>query len=103
MKTNQVTGHDAIARISDLEVSALKAIGSEAVLKELMGPRADSSDTKTELYTQISNFGYAELETMEGKTSNKRTLNTVYQYLTAAGLDSDILVDSNLLINQLGE
>lgn len=103
MKTNQVTGHDAIARISDLEVSALKAIGSEAVLKELMGPRADSSDTKTELYTQISNFGYAELDTMEGKISNKRTLNTVYQYLTAAGLDSDILVDPNSLINQLGE
>lgn len=75
LKNNQVTGHDAIARISDLEVNALKAINADATLRELMGPRADSSDMKTDLYTQISTYGYAELDSMEGSLSNKRTLN----------------------------
>lgn len=101
LKNNQVTGHDAIARISDLEVNALKAINADASLREFMGPRADSSDMKSELYNQISNYGYAELDTMTSNLANKRTLNTVSQYLIGAGLDNDLLVDDQRLINQL--
>lgn len=103
LKNNQVTGKDAIARISDLEVSALKAVNADAILKELMGPRADAADMKVGMYNQISNFGYAELKQMNGKLENKRTLNTVSQYLLGAGLDNDLLVDSRRLINQVEE
>ena len=102
-KNNQVTGHDAIARISDLEVNALKAINADSILRELMGPRADSSDMKTDLYTQISTYGYSELNIMEGSLRNKRTLNTVSQYLIGAGLDNDLLVDDKRLINQIAD
>lgn len=88
-------------RISDLEVNALKAINADASLREFMGPRADSSDMKAELYNQISNYGYAELDSMTSNLANKRTLNTVSQYLIGAGLDNDLLVDDQRLINQL--
>ena len=101
LKNNQVTGHDAVARISDLEVSALKAINADATLRELMGPRADSSDMKAQLYNQISTYGYAELNAMDSRLENKRTLNTVAQYLIGAGLDNDLRTDYKMLINQL--
>src|SRR5699024_7533264 len=56
LKTNQVSGEDRIARISNMESSALKAIGSDSILKELMGPRSDSSDAKNEMFKQISMY-----------------------------------------------
>ncbi len=101
IKSYRVAIYTRQLRISDLEVNALKAINADASLREFMGPRADSSDMKAELYNQISNYGYAELDSMTSDLANKRTLNTVSQYLIGAGLDNDLLVDEQRLINQL--
>ena len=39
-KTGQASGDSKIARLSDLESSALQAINADYSLKELLGPRA---------------------------------------------------------------
>ena len=40
LKTNQVTGDDKVARISDVESYALSTIEADAALREFLGPRA---------------------------------------------------------------
>lgn len=97
MKTNQVTGADKIARISDLEVTALSAINADNVLKEFLSARSDDSQAKHALYQQIATYGYAKLEELPDKLENKQTLNTISYYLTAAGIENDMLVDDRAL------
>lgn len=88
-------------RISDLEVNALQAINADKTLKEFLSARADASDSKSEMYKQISMFGYTELETLPDDLKNKRTLNTVAQYLIGSGIDNDLLTDYNKIADAL--
>ena len=96
-KTGQVTGESQIARISDLETTALTAIGAESALKEFLGPRADDSRAKNKMYADIGNFGYVSQADIPNSLEEKQTLNTVSDYLTAAGLDNDLLTDNRVL------
>lgn len=96
-KTGQVTGDSQIARISDLETTALTAIGADAALKEFMGPRADDSKSKNKMYADIGNFGFVSQSDLPTSLESKQTLNTVSDYLTASGLDNDLLDDTRVL------
>ena len=98
LKTNQVTGEDKIARITDVENYSLTAIGADEALKEFLGPRADSEDSKLEMYKQISNQGYTYLKDLPNDISKKRTLNTINSYLIGAGLASDLVGEDFLEI-----
>ena len=71
----------------------MEAINAKHSLKELLSARADSSDAKAEMYKNISMYGYTSLEDLPDDLRNKRTLNTVSQYLIGAGLENDLLVD----------
>ena len=91
MKTNQVTGKSKISRISDGDNNALSAIGADFALKEFMGPRADSSDAKIDMYRDISLYGYVYQKDLSNNLNEKQTLNTVNVYLTGAGFETDLL------------
>jgi hypothetical protein len=91
MKTGQVTGHDKIARISDIESYSLVAIGADSALKEFLGPRADNSTAKTDMYKDINLYGYSYLKDMGQDITENQTLNTLYVYLMGAGLGNDLL------------
>ena len=91
MKTGTVTGHDKIARISDVESYSLAAIGADNALKELLGSRADNMESKTELYKQIGMYGYAYLKDLPDNIEKSQAINTVAIYLLGAGLNSDLL------------
>ena len=99
LKTNQVSGEDRIARISNMESSALKAIGSDSILKELMGPRSDSSDAKNEMFKQISMYGYVRQRDLPDDLDKKQTLLTTYSFLLGAGIDSDLMEDDRPISN----
>jgi len=90
-KTGQVTGHDRIAKISDIESYSLVAIGADNALKEFLGPRADNSTAKTDMYKDISLYGYSYLKDMGQDITENQTLNTMYVYLMGAGLGNDLL------------
>jgi hypothetical protein len=81
LKTNQVTDDNKIARLTDAENYSLSAIGANYALKELLGPRADSSDGKIDLYKQISMYGYAYQKDLSNDLSEKRTLNTNFYHM----------------------
>jgi hypothetical protein len=91
MKTGQVTGADKIARISDVESYSLVAIGADHALQEFLGPRADNSTAKTDLYKDINLYGYSYLKDMGRDITENQTLNTLYVYLMGAGLENDLL------------
>ena len=95
LKTNQVSGDSKIARISDAENFSLSTIGADSALKEFLGPRADANDSKMELYKQISMYGYCYQKDLPNDLRKKQTLNTINSYLIGAGIESDLLEDTN--------
>lgn len=89
-KTNQVVGHDKSGRISDAENYALMAIGGEYALREYMGPRADNSRTKQQMFKDIANQGYTRLADYEDNIDDKVALNLLDVYFTGAGIMTDL-------------
>lgn len=77
-----------------MESSALKAVGAEDILRELMGPRSDSMEAKQELNKNISMYGYSRLNDLPDDLGDKTTLNTTFYYLLGAGIESDLLSDN---------
>jgi len=98
----QVTGHSKIARIADTETYGLLTYGATAALKEFLGPRSDNFSAKSSMYKDISLYGYTYEDQMDYDIRSNQTLNTLYTYLTAAGIQNDLLVepkDDKLRIN----
>lgn len=91
MKTGQVTAHDKIARISDMETYSLSAIGADKALEEFLGPRADNFSAKKDLYKDISLYGYSYLKDQKKDITENQTLNSIYTYLIGSGLENDLL------------
>jgi len=91
LRTNQLTGDDKVARLTEAENFAASIWGVKDGLKEMMGPRADDSVSKTQLYKQIAQQGYCKLEDIEDDLANKYTLNTVDVFMMGAGLMSDLV------------
>lgn len=89
--TGQVIGDDKNARDSDIEAAMLVALGSEAILKELHGPRADDLEMKKQLFQNITAKGYSSLNEIESFKPNKTTLNTVNMALLSMMLKTDIV------------
>jgi len=59
---------------------------------------------KTEMYKQISMYGYTYLKDIPKDISENQVLNTIYALLIGAGIDSDLLdqpIDEEELLRQL--
>lgn len=94
LKTNQLSGSDRVASVSNMESSALRAIGAQDILRELMGPRSDSMQAKQELNKNISMYGYSRLNDLPDDIFDKTTLNTTFYFLMGAGIESDLLAEN---------
>lgn len=92
-KTGLLTADSRVARITEAEQFALAAYGAKAVQKELMGPRADDSIAKSELYKSIMTQGYAKLSDLTDDKANKQTLNTVDVFFLGCGIKTDLITD----------
>ena len=97
--TGQVSGDDKNGRESDVETSALMALGADPVIRELHGARSDDMTAKNEMYSAISNKGYVSLDELTNDTKNKTTLNTVDTYFIGMGLKTD-LITKGLILNK---
>lgn len=90
MKTNLVTGDDKIAKLTDAENYALNILNADKALQEFLGPRADSSMKKMEMYKNISMYGYTYLKDLPNDLDNQ-VVNTIYAYLIGSGIENDLL------------
>jgi len=102
-KTNQLSGDDKVARITEAENYALSVYEADESLKEFLGPRADDSVAKTAMYKQIMTEGYCKLEDLPNDVANKYTLNTVDTYLIGAGIMSDLVTSTLELVRTQDE
>lgn len=75
----------------------LVALGADAILQELHGPRADDPVMKREMQQSISTKGYVMLDDLTNLSVNKTTLNTVDTYLMGMQLKSNLVTDSYIL------
>lgn len=99
--TGQVVGHDKNGRSSDQENVALTVIGAENILKEINGFRADGLQRKNYAYAQIAKTGSCSLKDIEEQAGieDRLALETVDTYYMTAGLGTDLVTPSNLLIS----
>ena len=95
--TGQLSGDDAVGRLADEEAYALKTVGAESVLKELLGPRADNRDKRLQMYQAIERDGFARYSDLKGDLKNQPTINYLDTLLLAAGLKSDLIDSTELL------
>jgi hypothetical protein len=101
--TGQVVGHDKNGRSSDQENIALTVIGATNILRELNGFRADGLQRKNYAYAQIAKTGSCSLEDIESQAGieDRLALETIDTYYMTAGLGTDLITPSNLLISTI--
>lgn len=90
-KTGQVVGDDKNARNSDSEVYSLATLGANAALREFLGPRADDSRAKGEMYSKISDNGFVSLDELTDDPYNKTAVNTFDVYFLMQGLRTNMI------------
>lgn len=103
--TGQVVGHDKNGRSSDQENIALTVIGATNILREINGFRADGLQRKNYAYAQIAKTGSCSLEDIEAQAGieDRLALETIDTYYMTAGLGTDLITPSNLLISTIKE
>ena len=90
-KTGQVVGDDKNARNSDSEVYSLATLGANAALREFLGPRADDSKAKSEMYSKIGDNGFVSLDELTDDPYNKTAVNTFDVYFLMQGLRTNMI------------
>lgn len=97
-KTNQLNSTSKVARITDAENFCLSTYKADYALQEFFGPRADDSVEKLEMYKEISQQGYTQLQNYTNDVKNKQTLNTVDVFFMGAGIMTDLVTNDLELI-----
>lgn len=95
LRSGFLSGGDKVASLSGPEASGLEAVGAQAVLKELMGPRGDSMDSKNVMYQNISEDGYFSLRDLPNDLESKIALRNTSYDLLAAGLNNNLITDDD--------
>lgn len=85
--TGQVSGKSKVSTFSNMQYMSCVASNRTKVAKELLGPRADDYRAKEKMLTQIEMTGRYDLDDIDSKIEDKRSMGTVKAMLTAAGLD----------------
>lgn len=101
--TNQVRGSDKNATETDTEVYGMISIGGDAIIRELMGPRADDAVMKNQMLAQIARKGYVSQKELTNNIANKTTLRLIDWYYTGMMLKTDLVTKSYATIKTLNE
>lgn len=96
IKTDQVSQDSKVATISETEAAAMFTHDCDAIFREFYGARSGDEKQRNKLYKDIALNGYVTLSDLEEDTNedSKTTLNTLNTYLLAAGIRTDLIVNS---------
>ena len=95
--TGQLSGAASVGRVADEETIALATVeNSDAILKELLGPRADNKDKRLQMYQAIQRDGFVSQRDLVGDSANQGTLNYLNVIFLGAGMQTD-LIDATLI------
>lgn len=99
-ETGQVTGHDKVARETDMETYSLIVQQQYAAAREFYGPQADGLPAKYEMLKRIRVDGSVSLEDLPNEPENKTTLNTLNYYMLGAGFETSFISDNGYVLPQ---
>jgi len=85
--TGQVTGDSKAASLSDMQTMALATSGQFDTIKEFLGPRSDDQVSKMKMLESIEKYGTFNLNSLNLRTENKRSVQTMKVFLRGAGFD----------------
>ena len=85
--TGQVSGKSKVVTFTNMETASLQASNQSKVVRELLGPRSDDYKAKAKMIAQIENTGDYDLDDIEMRPEDKRSLGTAKIMLMGAGLD----------------
>ena len=98
-KTGQVVGEDKNATTSNVETYSMIASGAVNGLRELLGPRADNTIAKNEMYNMIRQDGYVSLEELSNRQTDKVAINSLDVYFTIQGLRTNLVYPMKVIPN----
>lgn len=84
--TGQVTGSSKAATFSNMQTISLTTSNQTVAVKEMLGPRSDDQVAKEKMLEQIENTGDFDIDKINLRTQDKRSLETVRVMLVSAGL-----------------
>jgi len=94
--TGQLVSDSAIGRVSDEELYALTTVDAEYIMKEFFGPRSDNVIKRQQMYQKISTDGFFNYDDLDSNINQQVTLNYLDTTILAAGLQSDLVSDTEL-------
>ena len=97
-KTNQVTGSDKTARVTDAEAFSLIAQELYLVAQEEFGPMADDESAFNDMLRQIQQTGEYSMREAPNDPLNKTTMNTIFMYAMASGISTNLLEESGYIL-----
>lgn len=98
-KSGQVINEDKNARNTDVETYAMISIGANKALAEFLGPRADDTLARNEMYAKIAEDGFVSLEDLTSKPENKTSLITLETYFLMQGFKTNLVTKGDLIIS----
>lgn len=97
-RTNQVTGEDRTARITDVETYSLIVQGQYHAAQEYFGPMADDMEAHYEMLRRIQRDGEVELADLPNDPINKVTMNTINAYMIGSCLQSNLITEQGYVL-----
>lgn len=97
-RTNQVTGEDRTARVTDVEAYSLLLGGQYNAAQEYYGPMADDTEAHYEMLRRIQRDGEVELRDLPNDVLNKVTLNTINAYMLGSCIQSNLIEESGYML-----
>jgi len=81
-----VTGKSKASTFTNVQSIALTTSNQLDTLKELLGPRADDPESKAKMLKQIADTGKFDINSINVRTQDKQSLETIRVFLISAGL-----------------
>jgi len=97
-RTNQVTGDDKTARVTDVETFSLIVQELYATAEEEFGPMSDDSAAMYEMLRLIQRDGEVSLRDLPKDPTNRTTMNTIEMYMLASGLCTNMIEQSGYVL-----
>jgi hypothetical protein len=97
-KTNQVTGSDKTARVTDVEAYSLLVQELYACAQESYGPMADDEAAFYEMEKRIQRDGEVSLEDLPNDPLSKVTTNTIEYYMLGSCIATNLIEETGYML-----
>lgn len=97
-KSGQVTGHDKVGRVTDVEAYSLVVQEMYACAQESFGPMSDDEAAFRKMQIAIQRDGEVSLKDLPSDPTDKVAMNTIEYYMLGSGVCSNLIDSSGYVL-----